>query len=226
MVKKRTAAISANQKLNTAVTDLGMSDRQGDLGKPGKGRNWLKIGIIVLAIIGVLFVISRNKSRLLAATVNGVPISRFELSQRLTDRFGQQMLEAMIGETLIMEEARKQNVIATPQEVAAKVSDIEKSLKGSMTLNDSLKMQGITRPEFESQVRIQLMIDKMFTKDTTVSTAEVDDFIKKNAGQLTATTDAERKTEAERQIHNDKLGKVFTDWFTKLKDQAKVTRYL
>jgi len=133
------------------------------------------IGVVLLAII-LGFLARRYKSALIVASVNGTPVLRAELNERLTNRFGSQMLEALIGERLITQEAAKQNIQISNEEVTAKIAEIEKSVSGSMSLDDSLKLQGITKDEFKNQVRIQLAIDKMFTQNATTSTAEVDDF--------------------------------------------------
>ena len=226
MAKKRKLSLTPTPIESESQNPTEVKGGQTILTNPVKKFGPVKILLIVLAIVGVVILISRNKTKLLAASVNGVPISRAELSQRVTDRFGKQMIEAMIGETLILEEARKQNVTANKEEVTAKIGDIEKSLKGSMTLDQSLNLQGITRAEFESQVRVQLLIDKMLSSEATLTASEVDDYMKKNASQLTATSVAEKRDEAEKAVRNDKLTKAFSAWFTKVKDAAKIERYL
>lgn len=183
------------------------------------------LGLIVLvAVVG--FVWSKNKGWLLAATIDGRPVTRSELNQRMTQRFGSQMLEAMIGEKLIMNEAAKQGSVVSDDEVKQKITEVEKSLSGSMSLDDSLKMQGITLAEFENQVRIQLVIEKMLSREVSVSAEEVAEYVKNNAKTMTASTDAERKTEAENQIKGNKMAQKFSEWFAKLKDSAKIEKYL
>lgn len=193
--------------------------------RPSPIRFKVILGFVVLVVVAAL-VWSKNKGWLLAASINGQPVTRAELNERLTQRFGSQMLEAMVGEKLIMNEAAKQGSVANDDEVKQKIAEVEKSLSGTMSLDDSLKMQGITRDEFENQVRIQLVIEKMLSSEVSVSAEEVTDYLKNNANTMTATTDAERKTEAENQIKGNKMAQKFSEWFAKLKDSAKIEKYL
>ncbi|MEK7166530.1 MAG: SurA N-terminal domain-containing protein [Patescibacteria group bacterium] len=189
-----------------------------------KSKRWMVL-IAILVIAGI-FLFTRGRKLLLAGTVNGQPILKMTLSQRLTDRFGKQMLEALIAENLILEEAGKKKVTADAQEVKAKIASIEAELKGSMTLDDSLALQGVTRPEFENQIRLQLLIDKMLSSEATISTEEVTVFVQQNSKTMTATTDAGRTQEAEETLKNNKMTKIFSEWFAKIKEQAKIERYL
>ena len=181
-------------------------------------------GIIVLLVAGLLA--KRYLSWMTVASVNGTSVSRWDLNARLTNRFGTQMLETMIGEQLIVDAATKQNFDVSKEEIDAKIAEIEKGLPKGATLNDSLQMQGITRPEFDRQVKLQLLIDKMLAKEVSVSAEEVDKFMIDNITRLTATDPAERKIAAEKQVRSQKISERFVEWFTKLKDTAKIQRSL
>lgn len=193
---------------------------------PKKSRFW-KIAIIVvlLAVVGALLA-RRYGNVLVVATVNGMPITRWTLTQRLTDRFGTQMVEALIGEQLILAEAKKQNVSVTEEEVNAKIAEIEKSLGASITLEESLKIQGLTKDEFVNQIRLQLSVDKMLAREVSVSATEVDEYLKTNQIQIIATQEAEQRASAEKEIKDNKVSEKFVEWFTKLKESAKIERYL
>lgn len=224
--KARKKSISKSQMLTPQyeeANDMSFVNPQ----KKTANSKFIKIGIGVVILAVILGLIAkRYKSAFLVASVNNSLILRSELNQRLTSRFGSQMLEALIGEQLIMQEAQKQNIAVADAEIQAKISEIEKTLSGGMTLDDSLKLQGMSKVEFERQVKIQLAIDKMFSKDATISTAEVDDFIKKNGVNLTASTEAEKRTQAEQELKNQKVSQAFIEWFNKVKEAAKVERYL
>lgn len=184
----------------------------------------IAIGLVLIFVLG-WWLLNRQRAQT-AATVNGVPISRAELNSKLIERFGDQTLEALIGERLISQEAAKQNISATKEELTAKITEIEKTLAGSMSLDESLKMQGISRAEFETQMRMQLLIEKLLADQATSSASEVAEYITTNKASLMATTAAEQQLEAEREIRNNKMASAFSEWFTKLKEQAKIERFL
>jgi parvulin-like peptidyl-prolyl isomerase len=194
--------------------------------KSPKRPQFFKIALIVLVVAGVAALLLRNRGWFMAATVNGAPIPRWELNNRLTQRYGSQLLEAIIGEKLITSEAQKQGVTIPNEEIQARVAEIEKSLNGSMKLEDALKLQGISKGEFESQVRVQLLIDKMLSKEVSVSAQEVDEYLKSNSPTLTASDPAQRREQAEKEVRSNKISEKFQEWFAELKKNAKINRYL
>ncbi len=184
----------------------------------------IAIGVLVVVIIGAL--LARNRSWFIVATVNGAPISRMELNQKLAQRYGAQILDAIIGEKLVLAEAAKQNLQVSEAEINERVSGIEKSLNGQMKLADALKLQGVSEDEFKNQIKVQVIIDKLLGKEVSVSAQEVDDFVKSNPQMLTSSEPAKMRLEAEKDIKNTKIGAKFQEWFTKLRESAKVTKYL
>lgn len=222
---KRTVAAKQNYEDVFEPTSLSVPENTSSIMPRPRNRQVL-LGIGVLIAVIVIAVLWRNRNWVLAATVNGQPIFSWQLNQRLSNRYGNQVLEAMIGEQLITEAAAKENVVVSQTELDARISEIEKSLGSSMSLDDALKMQGVSKDEFNNQVRVQLLIDKLLAKEVTVSAEEVDAFIASNAAALTATEPAAQRQQAQEQLKNSKLAEKFQEWFTKIKEAAKINRYL
>src|SRR3989344_8149890 len=109
--------------------------------------SFMKLAAVVLILVIVGALLYRNRSLFIVATVNGQPILRSELNKRLTDRFGSQTLEAMVGERLVTAAARKEGVQVSQDEIKAKITEVEQGLQGQMKLDDALALQGITRKE-------------------------------------------------------------------------------
>lgn len=222
--KKKTSKITTKNNVEVPMAAPSMPEKKSPF-PFGLGRGKLIVGgLVILLVLGLLA--KRYMSWVVAATVNGMPVSRWDLNNRLTDRFGTQMLETMIGEQLIVDAANKQSLSVVQPEIDTKISEIEKGLPKGMTLNDSLQYQGVTRPEFDRQIRLQLLIDRMLSKEVSTSAEEVDKFMVDNATKLTATDPAERKVEAEKQVRSQKVSERFVEWFTKLKEAAKIQRFL
>jgi DNA primase len=132
----------------------------------------------------------------------------------------------LISEQLILDEAQKRGVTVSDEEIQAKFKEVEASLNGTMSLDESLKLQGVTRGEYEKSLSINLMVEKMFSDSSSVSAEEIDTFIEEQAGQMMATEPAQQRIEAEAQIKNNRLGEVFLDWFNTAKAEASVSKYL
>ncbi len=185
-----------------------------------------KISLLIVAGIVIIgLIIRNNKGWFLAAIVNGMPISKSEYNNRLSTRFGAQILDTLIGEKLIFAEGAKQNIALTDIEIADKIKDLEKDLGGNVSMEEFLRFQGLTKDELTERVRTQLLIDKMFSKSASVSTEEVTQYLSTMSANMKASTSAERETQAANEIHTSKVSTQFLDWFNKARDSAKVERF-
>ena len=86
-------------------------------------------------------------------------------------------------------------------------------------------MQGLNPANFKRQLELQLSIEKMFAKESTVSASEIDEYLKENAEQFADATDpAKLKTEVESFLKQQKISKAYEDWFGGIQKDAKITR--
>lgn len=185
-------------------------------------KNLIIIGLLVLVVV-----LWKFKGYFIAATINGAPISRFELNNQLTRRFGQQTLENLINERLILSAARQKGIFITSDEIAGRVKQVEERLAGQTTLVEALKAQGLTDSMFKRQIEIQISIEKMFEKDATVSAKDIDDYVKNNSAFYKESTDpAKVRTEVEANLKQQKISELFDPWFAEIRKNASVKSYL
>lgn len=191
---------------------------------PSPKKSKLIYVIILVIALGLLFL--TNKGLLLAAVVDGKPIFRWELNRAMTSRFGKQTLENIISERLIATEAQKAGVRVTQEEVNAKEEDVTKNLGENVKLEDLLKFQGMTKADFDSQIRLQMTVEKVLGKDISLTDSDIDNFIATNSSVLVATDPAKLRDEARQAIMSQKIGEKLQPWFTALKEKAKILRFL
>lgn len=180
--------------------------------------------IVLVLALGAL--VLTNKNLLVAAVVNGKPIWSWQLNKTMSSRFGKQTLEGMISESLIADEARKSGVVVAQADIDTKQTDVLKSLGGNIKIDDLLKYQGMTKSDFDNQIRLQLTVQKILGKDLAISDTDVDNFIASNRAQLVATDEAMLRTEARQAIMDQKVGEKLQPWFLELKQKAKILRFL
>lgn len=181
--------------------------------------------IIGLLILGLL--VWRFKGYFIVATVNGQPISRWELTDQLIRRFGQQTLDNIINERLILAAARQKGVFVTSPEIDARVKQIEENLKGQTTLSEALAVQGLSENMFRRQIEIQVSIEKLFDKDASVSAIEIDQYIKDNSAIYKSSTEAAKiREEVTQNLKQQKVGQLFDEWFTQTRQSANVKKFL
>lgn len=180
-----------------------------------------KIWVVIIVII-ILISLFVRKDILLAATVNGTPITTLELFAHLNQQYRTQGLNQLINEKLILGEARKNGLTVSDQEINARLSQFEEKVGGAQALDTLLSQQGQSKTTLVNQIKIQLLIEKLYSKEASASTEEVDKFIAQNKDSLQATTSAEQTKEATEVLKEQKLNQVFNEKFQQLKQQAKI----
>lgn len=177
---------------------------------------------VVIAVIIILISLFVKKDIFLAATVNGTPITTLELFARLNQQYRTQVLSQLINEKLILQEGEKNRIAISSQEIETKISQLEGNVGGALALDNLLSQQNQTRNSLREQIKIQLLIEKLYEKEASVSADEVDKFVVENKDSLAATTSAEQVKEATGILRGQKLDQVFNEKFKQLKQQAKI----
>lgn len=181
-----------------------------------------KRAYLIILVIGLLLLASYKKSWFVAATVNGAPITNFELLSKMNDQYRKTTLNSMVNEKIISGEAQKKGVTASEQEITNKITQLEGNVGGAQALDGLLTQQGQDRAGLRKQLQVQIMIEKLYDNEATVSAAEVNQFIDQNKDQLQATSSAAQAKEATDIIKQQKLQKIFSDKFQQLKQNAKI----
>ncbi len=183
--------------------------------------------ILLISILVVVGLAWQFKSNFIAAMVNGQPISRWQLNDRLVKKFGDQTLDSIVNERLILAAARQKGIFVKSEEIENKVKQIETRLNGKISLDDALKAQGLTKDDFRKELEIQVSIEKLFEKDATVSSNEIDDYMNKNIQAYKSATDPAAVNQEIRSILvQQKINDLFEKWFADIQKNAKVTKFL
>lgn len=189
----------------------------------------LKIGLIVFLFLvivgGLLFYF---KHLFVVALVDNRPITRFALDRELEKQAGQQILDNLVGESLILQEAKRQGVKISQAEVNAKVEEVRGQLKEQGNdLEALLEAQGQTLKSFEKQVKNQLIIEELVGKDITVTEEEIESYFNENQDFFEEGVVFEDvKDDLKEQIRQGKLSTNFQSWLSELKEKAKIHYFL
>lgn len=181
-----------------------------------------KMFYIVLIALGLLILVVYKKNWIIAATVNGSPVSNLELQMRLNAQYKTQTLNSLVNEKIILSEAAKNNVVVTAADIDKKISEIEANVGGAQAFDTLLVQQGQTRSSIRQQIKLQTTIEKLYTNEATVSAEEVTQFVEQNGSQLRATDSAGQQTEAYDTLKNQKLSQIFSQKFQELRTKAKI----
>lgn len=188
-------------------------------------RSYVSLVIGILVVAGLIYLF---RSFFVVAMVNGQPISRMAFSSEVEKQAGKQALNTLITKTLIMQEAKKQHVDISKQEVDAEIKKIEDNLaKQGTKLDTALQVQGMTRNDLADQIKYQKLIEKIVGKDIKVTDQEVEKYITDNKDSLPTDQKPEdlKKDVAER-IKQQKLSEKVQAWLADLQKNAKITYFI
>ena len=178
--------------------------------------------IAILIIVGLLAFGFYKKQWIIAATVNGSPVSNIELINRMNKQYREQTLNQVINEKIITQEASKKSIVVQSSEIDDRIKKIEEQVGGAQALDGLLAQQRQSREDLREQLRLQLILEKLYANEATVSAEEIDKFIEENEAQLQATESAKQKEEAADLLKQQKLSQIFNQKFQELKEAAKV----
>jgi foldase protein PrsA len=189
-----------------------------------KMNKWTVI-FIVLAIIGILFYC---KGLFIAATVNGIPISRLSVIRELENTSGQQALDALVVKQLINTEADKAGIAVSQADVDAEIKTLEDRItKQGGTLDLVLAQQNITQDQFRAQILLQKKLENILKDSVQITDEEVDQYFTQNKITPPAgSTDSDIKNQIRAQLKNQKFSVEAEKWVTEHKTQASIQYYV
>jgi hypothetical protein len=233
MVKKSKKTVSVRKNAPKKIEEViesspidTKSEYQFENTDSKKSSKFQNIVIIIFLAALALGIFAYKKGYIVAATVNGSPIYKWDLNKVMMERFGNQTIEMLITEKLIENEANKNNLTVTAGDVKTRQDEMVKKIGGGVSLEDLLKFQGMTKDEFDKQVKLQLTVEKILEKDTPVTDNDIKLFISTNSAQLKASSEAEMKEEARKMILEQKIGEKISVWFNDLKSKASIRKFL
>jgi foldase protein PrsA len=175
--------------------------------------------VIVLAALGYGYYRFWN-----VAIVNGKPISRITYFKNMEKQGGKQVLDKMIQETMVKDEAQKKDIKIDQGVIDEEVKKIESQIKiMGQTLDEALKTEGITREELDDQIRMQKMVEVMANANIEITQKQIDEFIATNKDQFPkGTTKEEMQTSAKEELTTQLGSAAIGKWFEDLRKNAKI----
>lgn len=191
-------------------------------------RSSLLYGAITVAALFVVVAFLFTRGFIVAATVNGSPISRLAVIQELEKQGGKQALEAMVNEKLIETELAKGGISIEASDVDAKIKEIEAQVatQGG-TLEEALASQGMTMEQLRAQLTTQLKLEKLLATKVQVTPEEVDAYITEN--KITPPKDVsleEVKSQVTEQLKQEKFQAEAQKWVADITEKATIKYYV
>lgn len=180
--------------------------------------------LVIIILLGGLYYF---RSQFISATINGQPIWRLSLIRELEQQAGKDTLESLITKTLILQEAKKQNITASKEEIDQKMKELEESFTSQgQNLEELLEAQGLTRDQLREQIEIQLIIEKIVGEEVEVTDQELNDYIEANKDFFPEDSDPEEmRASLREQLKQEKANENIQSWLESLRNDAKINYF-
>jgi foldase protein PrsA len=155
----------------------------------GKSIGSALIGVVIGAVVigGVWYGVSKKNENRVVATVGGTPITRTAFMTQLESSGGSQTLNGLIGNQLIEYGAAKYHITANQADLDKAKQGVEQQL-GITTdaqLQTALAGYHMTMADFQKNMRITVLEQKLAQRNVTVTDADVQKYYDQNKAQMT-----------------------------------------
>ncbi|MFC5465313.1 peptidylprolyl isomerase [Lederbergia graminis] len=139
------------------------------------------ISVIALVIIGAAIIFGAAFSkRDVVASVNGEKITKDDLYETLTDKYGASAVNALIEEKIIDMEAEKAKIKISDDDIAAEMQNYADTVGGQQALDMFMMQQGITKEDLEKDIVQYLKIEKLIGPKIDVTEEEMKEHFEEN----------------------------------------------
>lgn len=185
----------------------------------------ITISLGVFVFLGLLF---QFKNLFVVALVNNKPVTRYELIRRLELQRSREVLDNLITEKLIKQEAAKNNIKVTKNELNSEIDNLKQVYTQSgQNFDFLLQTQGITETDLRNQIELQLIMEKTLAQNITISDEEILQYYNQNKALFPDDLEFDAvKEDIKEQLNNQKLNENAQEWLTELKMNANIHNFL
>lgn len=193
---------------------------------------FLVLGSLALFFFGNQLVRAWQE-RTAAAVVNGETIPKGQLERRLLQSYGEDTIQRIIDETLVLQEGRKQKVNITEDKIAAEISEIEQQIAPEK-LEDALAARKLTRSDLEHQIQIQIITEDILGREFQITEEQISEYFNQNKeplAQAANKTPEELRLEDVRdgvidQIRQREIANRYRGWIEELRANSNIVTFV
>ena len=175
----------------------------------------------ILLIAGLIYLFINGY--IIAASVNGKPISRIELVKQLEKEAGKEALENLITRKLVVTQAGKQGVVVSESDIDAEIDKIRKQVEeNGSDLETELSYQGQSVESLRNNLHIKLIAERLFSEKLLVNDEDTKKYYEDYKERYVDTKYEDVKEQIKNNISNERLSTEFQNWLTGLRDTAKI----
>jgi len=184
--------------------------------------NKKQLSFVVAALVAI-FAFYLIKSFFIVAMVNNRPLWRFSVVNYLETQYGAEAYDTLLSKSLILREAKKQNISPSDIEIQTEIDAIKAQFEGTgQSFDEALELQGMTIKQLEENIYMKLVVEKLMADKVSVSDEEIANFVTENESFMGEMTEEEKQQVAREQLMQQKLSTEFQAFIADLKTNAKI----
>jgi hypothetical protein len=178
----------------------------------------LTLAILILAAVLLGINTHSGEANETIAVINGEAVTKEEFYLKLKERYGDKMLDRITMETLINQEARKNGITVTDEELNQKFAEYKQFI-GEKKFKQLIESGNTTEAQLKAQLGQKMLISKLEEKLFTASEEEMKQYFEKNRSDFKKATSYEQvKDDIRAEIVAEKL----SEWEDSLLENAKI----
>ncbi len=192
---------------------------------------WMVASIVLFAaLIYALIQPPFGKSNDTVASVNGISISKDMFYDEMIKTGGAPILDNMITEELLNQEAKESGITVTDSDVDNEITMYKKNYPSEEEWIATLAQRGTTEEQLRTELVKEIQLRKLLEPQTPVTDEEINLFYTENLEAMSTPdkvpTLDEKKEEIRYQLVYQKLSEVFPAWIEEVKAKAEIENSL
>lgn len=185
--------------------------------------------ILIVALGSALYLIAQKyRGQFLAGTVNSSPVTRYELNQKMAEKYGKQTFDEIINERLLAAELKKNNIVVTDEELKAEMDKIIKEYGSEDAFKAALSQYGLTEDKAKESIKQSLALKKMIEKTFPISITDeqVKKYYEDNKKNFGTKKLEEVSAEIKENLYQQEIYTKSQEWFQGVRESAKIVTYI
>ncbi len=184
---------------------------------------------LIVALGTILFLLAQKyRGQFLAGTVNSVPVTRFELNQKMGEKYAKTTFDEIVSDRLLKQELKKNGIVVSEEEVSAEMAKIVKDYGSDEAFKAALTQYNLTEAKARDSIKQSLSLKKLIEKTYKIEITDeaVKKYFDENAklfeGKKFETVSGEIKDT----LYQQEVYAKSQEWFAGVRKDAKVVSFI
>ncbi len=185
--------------------------------------------VLIVALGSALYLLAQKyRGLVLAGTVNSSPISRYELNQKMVEKYGKQTLDDIINERILNSELKKNNIVVSDQDVSTEMAKIIKDYGGDEAFKSALTQYGLTEAKAKDSIKQSLGLKKLVEKSykIDITADKIKKYFDDNKTQFKDKKLEEVSASIKDTLYQQEVYAKTQEWFTGVRKTAKIVTFI